>query len=374
MIGRNRILFLSVSVIIVAAFFAFLIDDTTDAKSTPSMKGLCWVGGDSVAMHNIDQITDIGTNWISQTPFGWMSGHDSPEIILNNDRAWWGETDRGIVHTAKLARSSGVKTMLKPHIWLRRGNGKWRSDIEMKNDAEWEQWFESYQSWILHYAFLAEENEIEALCIGTELYQTTKQHPDKWRSIISDIRKVYSGQLIYAANWYKEYEEITFWDDLDYIGVQAYFPLSKRENPSKDELIKSWKKHKKGLEKISNKFNKKIVFTEIGYKNTVDSAKEPWTWPQDMDHSIELNEDIQSKCYAALFEAMWEEPWFDGLFIWKWFHTTYKHEDYESYFGAWNKRKKEWSKKKNKGLGPTVYFTPQKDKALYLISDWYTTK
>jgi len=367
----TKALFLSLSAIIIAAFFAFLVDDEAHMKSSPSIKGLCWVAGDSIATHNIDQITDIGTNWISQTPFGWMSGHDSPEVVLSNDRAWWGETDRGIAHTAELAKVSNVKTMLKPHIWLRRSNDKWRSDIEMKNDAEWSKWFESYRSWIIHYAILAEENGIEALCIGTELYQTTKQHPDEWRAIISDIRKVYSGQLTYAANWYKEYEDIAFWDDLDYIGIQAYFPLSKNENPSKSELIKSWKKHKKGLEKISKKFNKKIVFTEIGYKNTIDAAKEPWTWPQDMDHNIIVSEETQTNCYSALFESFWREDWFDGLFIWKWFHTTHQHKDFDSYFEARFERRKARAKKRNRELGPQVYFTPQRTKAIDLICDWY---
>ncbi len=371
---KTTVLFISLSALIVATFLAFISDKESERSSSPSMKGLCWVAGDSIAQHNINQITDIGANWISQTPFGWMSSYDSPEVVLNNDRAWWGETDRGVIHTTKLARASNVKTMLKPHIWLRRSNDKWRSDIAMKSNKDWGKWFESYRNWILHYAQIAEKNNIEALCIGTELYQTTKQYPDKWRAIISDIRQVYSGQLIYAANWYKEYEEITFWGELDYIGIQAYFPLSKNENPSYSELIKSWKNHKKGLETISKKYNKKIVFTEIGYKNTADAAKEPWTWPQDMDHNIRTSEEIQSNCYAALFESLWQESWFDGLFIWKWFHSTHQYKDFDSYFEARFERREAWAKKRNKTLGPPVYFTPQRNKTLDLLSDWYLTK
>jgi hypothetical protein len=360
--------------ILVVTLFAFISNKESDSDSSPSMRGLCWVAGDSIAQHNITQITDIGTNWISQTPFGWMSSYDSPEVVLSNEKAWWGETDRGVIHTAQLAKASGVKTMLKPHIWLRRSKDKWRSDIAMNSDEEWDMWFESYSDWILHYAKVAEDNEIEALCIGTELYQTTSQHPDKWKAIIKDIRKIYSGKLIYAANWYKEYEEITFWGDLDYIGIQAYFPLSKKENPSHKDLIKSWSKHKIGLEKISKKYDKKIVFTEIGYKNTIDSAKEPWTWPQDMGHSVQINENIQSKCYAALFESFWHEPWFDGLFIWKWFHSTHNYTDFDTYFAARFERRKARAKNRNRELLPQAYFTPQKGGAIDLICHWYLTQ
>jgi len=371
MIRKPTTIFFCLSILAVLVFWAFSADKETCTTSSPSMKGLCWVAGDSIAQHNIDQITDIGSNWISQTPFGWMNGHDSPEVVLSNDRAWWGETDRGVIHTAKLAKASNVKTMLKPHIWLRRSGDKWRSDIAMNSVEEWDKWFESYSDWILHYAQVAEKGKIEALCIGTELYQTTKQHPDKWRKIIADIRKVYSGQLTYAANWYKEYEEITFWGDLDYIGIQAYFPLTKKENPSQKELMKSWKKYKKGLAKISKKYDKKIVFTEIGYKNTHDAAKEPWTWPQDMDNTVQISDEIQSNCYAALFESLWKEEWFDGLFIWKWFHSTHAFEDFDSYFEARFERRKAWAKKRNKTIRQSVYFTPQRGEAMNLLSDWY---
>lgn len=335
------------------------------------MKGLCFVAGDSIAAHNMEQVLAVGANWISQTPFGWMNDHDSPEVVLNNKRAWWGETDHGIAHTTEHAQEAGVKTMLKPHIWLRRSEDKWRSDIAMNSPEEWDAWFESYEQWIVHYARLAEQQDIESLCIGTELYQTTLQHPDKWRKVIQKIREVYKGEVTYAANWYKEFEAIAFWNDLDYIGVQGYFPLSSSENPSKAALVKSWQKHKRKLERIAKKYDKKIVFTEIGYKNTADSAREPWTWPQDLDHSVNVSNATQQVCYEAMFEALWHEPWFDGLFIWKWFHTTHAYKSYEEFFEARSERRKERAKRRGWDLGPQVYFTPQRTEAMEVLKEWY---
>ncbi len=362
--------------LLVSSFLFFpaegLSDQSPDNDAPPSMRGLCWVAGDSIAVHNITQIVDVGANWISQTPFGWMEGHDNPEVKGNFDRAWWGETDKGIIGTTALAKESEVKTMLKPHIWLRRSGDKWRSDIAMNSEAEWDQWFESYEAWIMHYAQVAQDGNLESLCIGTELHQTIKK-TDKWRHIIAEIRKIYDGELTYAANWYQEYEDVKFWDDLDYIGIQGYFPLSKKSNPTKKELKKSWSKHKVRLEKISKKYNKKIVFTEIGYKNTADAAHEPWTWPQDMDHEdVVMSEETQKICYEALFESLWGEPWFDGVFIWKWFHTTYKFDNYDDYFEARFERRKERAKSRNRELGPRVYFTPQRTEAMDVLTEWYS--
>lgn len=352
--------------------------DQHDSTSTmteshyPSMRGVCWVAGDSIGTHNFDDLMAIGGNWISQTPFAWQPDIYGPALHLNNDRAWWGEADRGIIHTTELAKQNGIKVMLKPHIWLRSADGKWRSDLAMKNEADWDLWFANYEVMILHYAELAERMQMESLCIGTELHQTTKHHPERWRAIIKKIRAIYSGDLTYAANWYKEYEEISFWDELDYIGIQGYFPLSDKENPTKADLKAAWSKHKKDIYKIAEKFDKKVVFTEIGYKNTADSAKEPWTWPQKLDKkTVITSNEMQIKLYEAMFESLYHEQWVDGFFIWKWFHTTHKYKDFKEYFVAREARYDSLRRVRKWGDRPKVYFTPQHTPALDVLKDWY---
>ena len=59
---------------------------------------------------------------------------------------------------------------------------------------------------MLHYSRLAEKHGIEVLCIGTELYRTAVEREQDWRRLIADIRRIYDGKLIYAANWYREFE------------------------------------------------------------------------------------------------------------------------------------------------------------------------
>ena len=335
------------------------------------MKGVCWVAGDSIADHNIIDIKKIGVNYISQTPFGWMEGHENPVVHGNFDRAWWGETDKGIKKTAELAKASGIKSMLKPHIWLHASNGFWRSDIVMKSEEEWDQWFSSYESWILHYAELAEAANMESLCIGTELHQTIKR-TDDWRHIISEIRKVYHGEITYAANWYQEYNDVKFWDDLDFIGIQGYFPLSKKDQPAKKDLMEGWTPYVADLEKLSETYDKKIVFTEIGYKNTSDSAEEPWVWPRAVDSSVVRSDQMQKLCYEALFETFWNKPWFDGFFIWKWFHSTYKFKDDYAYRVYRDSLRAERAKKRNRKFGANdIQFSPQRLESMEVLSEWY---
>lgn len=259
--------------------------------------------------------------WISIVPFGWQEKKNSAEIHLNTTADYfWCETDTGIIQITESARRYGMHVMLKPHLWLGHGDGVWISEIKMESEEDWKKWFASYRTFILHYAHLAERIGAEALCVGTELRTTAKERPNDWRTMIAEIRRVYRGKLTYAANWTNELNDITFWDGLDYIGVQAYYPLSDNDNPTLDECVEGWKRYVPPLEAMSTKYNKPILFTELGYKSTSDAAQRPWEWPKMFwNMFVKVSTQTQANCYEAFFKVVWENPWFAGAHIWKWY-------------------------------------------------------
>jgi hypothetical protein len=59
--------------------------------------------------------------------------------------------------------------------------------------------------------------------------------------LIKKVRAVYSGKLTYAENW-DCIDKVLFWDQLDYIGVDAYFPISKKKKQKMKEIRAGWKK------------------------------------------------------------------------------------------------------------------------------------
>ncbi|UOQ55620.1 glycoside hydrolase family 113 [Hymenobacter cellulosivorans] len=287
-------------------------------------RGVSWVAGDSVTALDLQPLIRAHVTWIAQTPFGWQADAAQPTVQLHTGvgsrrrgRGYWGETDYGLVHTAQLARQHGIQTLLKPHLWVR-GAGAWPGSIQMQNPADWQAWFAAYSTFIVHYAQLAEENHFGALCIGTELEKTVS-HEKEWRALIKQVRRVYHGPLTYAANWSGEFEQVKFWDALDFIGVQAYFPLSKVSSPPRAELLAAWQTHQAAIARVQRKYKKPVVFTEAGYRNTADAAIEPWTWPDRTAVFFTPDEQTQATCYAALFETFWPQSWFKGLFIWKWY-------------------------------------------------------
>ncbi len=301
-------------------------DNIAPFPASQKQRGVSWVAGPQpITRENLKTLTESNVNWIVQTPFGWQTDFDSPDLVLKTTDSYWGETDRGLEITTQYAQEAGIKTLLKPHIWLTQvREGKWRTDIAMQSEADWITWFDQYRIFIIHYAQFAEQHKIPMLCIGTELQTTAVQRESDWRNLIAEIRKVYHGQLTYAANWFEAFEQIQFWDALDFIGIQAYFPLSTELSPSIEQLKAGWQSHLSQITAVQRQYQKPIIFTEIGYRSTADAAIEPWKWP----NSSELNPEnratdagllTQAKCYDAFFQIFWHQDWFAGAYWWKWF-------------------------------------------------------
>ncbi|MEW5822013.1 MAG: discoidin domain-containing protein, partial [Cyanobacteriota bacterium] len=181
-------------------------------------------------------------------------------------------TDEALIHAINKAHSLGMKVMLKPHVDIKEGD--WRGDIIPS-----EEWFSSYKEYILTYAKLAQKYNVEIYCIGTELLNTTANDKllNNWLSIIGEVKKIYTGPLVYAANW-NEYQDVKFWGEMDFIGMDAYFPLTNKDNPTKEELIIAWQGY---VDKIDSwlkqtKLNKSVIFSEIGYSSADGTNKRPW--------------------------------------------------------------------------------------------------
>lgn len=289
---------------------------------------------------SLSELLKNNVEWITLVPFGGQNDYDSPSVRLGRDSLRQLRRDSFLKQNIEGAHAAGFKIFLKPHIWMANpSNGKWRSDIFPVDENAWKEWSDSYRTFIMHYAKIAAENEVELFCVGTEFTKLTKEKPFYWKRLIADIRNFYQGELTYAANWYKDFEHISFWSDLDYIGIQAYFPLTKNHNPSVTEIKAGWKPHLKTIERVHKQFRKPILFTELGYKSTPDSATEPWLWPKYGKNLVQkISNETQANCYEAFFQAVWPKKWFAGMHIWQW-HTQGRRRGGTSNHGFTPKQK-----------------------------------
>lgn len=268
---------------------------------------------DSVKQKNIEPLLSINANYAAIMPFGFIKNVEHPELIYNSERQWFGETIIGVEQYVNTLQKSGIKVMIKPQIWV--WQGEFTGGIKMNSEEDWLSLENSYKNFILDYARLAERKDVEIFCIGTELENFIIHRPEYWRELVSEVRVVYSGKLTYAANW-DEYKRVPFWDVLDYIGVDAYFPVSNSQTPTIAEIKSGFEKWQIDLKTLSEEKGKKILFTEYGYRSVDYSGKEPWKSDRSMNS---VNFQAQSNLLEGLYQSIWDENWFAGGFLWKWF-------------------------------------------------------
>ena len=251
----------------------------------------------------------------------WVIAIDVATIAAGFIASYWVRYElrwfRDIVYDAPLSvylPFLALYIILLPIVLLWDPSGEdWRGVIAPR---DWDRWWESYQRFIVHYARLAQEAGAEMFSIGSELLSTEHMR-HRWQEVIRAVRAVYKGKLLYSANW-DHYEEVSFWDDLDLIGMTAYYTLSRSRNPTLEELRESWRPIKKRILAWQRARGQRIVFTEVGYPSQDGCAREPWNY---YGSSI-YDWREQYLCLQAFFETWRDEPAVAAVIVWKWEEPT----------------------------------------------------
>ena len=152
----------------------------------------------------------------------WEFQDNENSTVIAPDYSLYSSSEASLRHAIQKAQSLGMNVILKPNVDLR--NGNWRSFINPSNA-----WFSAYDTFIRKYATIAQQEGVHMLSIGTE-FGNAQTWTSSWRGIASSARSVYGGQLTYSANHGAE-EDVAWWDAVDQIGINAYYPLSTNANP-----------------------------------------------------------------------------------------------------------------------------------------------
>jgi hypothetical protein len=271
----------------------------------------------------IAPIVAVGANWIAVVPYAFTR-KGQPQVHYNaHHKQWWGERPEGIAETVGRARSAGLRVMLKPQVYV---PGGWTGALDFPSAPDWEAWEAGYERYILTMAALADSLEVEMFCFATEFGTALSRRPAFWTALIGKIRQRYEGPLVYSANW-DEWDRVPFWSQVDYIGVNAYFPLHDAATPAVADLQKAWQPILTRLEAASRRHGKPVLFTEYGYLSVDGCGGRNW----ELEKNIEarpVNEQAQANCLEALLAACGGQDWWAGGFLWKWFPNLQGHEGY----------------------------------------------
>jgi len=265
---------------------------------------------------DLERLEDIGVEWVEVQTLVYQNNIRSSSIFVDKEGT---ASDESLEYIINKLHQRGFKVFFEPVVNLKhRRRGEWMGIIR-PND--WDAWFESYSTFIEHYAKLAQKNEVEQFVVGVELTSTHK-YKEKWEQIIDNVRKHYQGMVVFVSN-FDSYETVPFWSKLDAVGMNFYFPINRRDNwyqpwaevkdeyhdPSYEDLLEGWELWVDTLDKWQKKINKPILVTEVGYVSQRGCSYQPWSWFLGKSDFEE-----QYLAYKALYEVWSKKQIVNGKF------------------------------------------------------------
>ena len=200
------------------------------------------------------------------------------------------------------------------------------------NPTESTSWWETFSEATLRWANYAQQYDVESLMISNEM-KNIESHIFMWEALITAIRKIYSGQLIYETNWWQPYaindnidgKKMASWfNKLDALAISAYWPMSDgRLNPSVSYMKSMWDNYQGEsvigmMEELGGHHSVPLICT-VGLASVQGASATPYKYVFDSDSVY--SELEQANYYQAVRECLQEgdgEHWIgyavDGVY------------------------------------------------------------
>jgi hypothetical protein len=320
---RDKLITVGLFLLLLSAAAGMKVLHGESVSESAGPAGRDWTAGEfrgiNLQLHNgfpghpyetyIDEIAETGANTICLVINAWQENCSSTSIFIDLRKT---PPDRRVVELIRHARLRGLRVVVMPILLLENArSGEWRGKIQPEKD-NWDDWWEDYTNYVLHYAHLAEEGGAELFMVGSELVSTESQ-ADRWRGLIARVRGAFGGRLSYSANW-DHYKPITWWDDLDLVGITTYNDLTGGEEPTLERLEESWRKIRAEILQWQESIGLPILFTEVGWPNQVTCAQYPW----DYYRSDTPDPQAQANCFRAFFRTWADRDEVAGWLVWEW--------------------------------------------------------
>jgi hypothetical protein len=212
----------------------------------------------------------------------------------------------------KLARTQNFIVSLRVYIDVL--DEKWRCYWNPENKKET---FRNIKEILTDFAIYSEEHKLELFILGAEYCKLTGQaYTKEWLSIIKEVRSNFQGKITYGANWgpvdgKKEWKEVGFWKELDFIGIDHYQPLPDIYNQK--EIVNFQKQNFFGYQRLARTIGKPLMLTELGFPGHEKGHLEPFEWRL----TGRSDEKRQATNFKATLVALGLSKQFSGVLIWR---------------------------------------------------------
>ncbi len=262
----------------------------------------------------VDMQSQTGARWVSIVVDLYQDTFQSTTVHAGSGTP----TPQALKDGITYAHSLGLKVFIEPLLTVNE-SPNWGGLIYFSSYSQAQAWFDGYWAGYEPYVQAAQAAGADQLGIATELQALEMQSDSLWNTLISRIHADFSGRLTYDMNWNSLTLHIPQWlgnSGLDYIGISEYQPIVQSpQTMTVDQIHSVWTASiLPTLDRLSDRFGKQIIFTEIGYRNASDALYRPW----EHETSAPADPTLQAAAYTAATQVVFSDTHLVGLFFWAW--------------------------------------------------------
>lgn len=304
--------------------FPFLLIAQEESRAGKINGVSIWSDSTSRTVEDFNFLEGSNASWVAFHPLGLVNDSEVG-VEFDYTGTWECSSFDGLANNIRISKELGYMVFIKPHLLLKyTTSGAWVGDLKLSNNSSENAFRETYLNYIIELAKLCDSLEVEMLSLGTEMTKFVEDNPGYWQELIDSTTANYYGLITFSAN-FDAYQKYFYWDQMDIIGIDAYFTLNKSENADLNACREDWIPIAETIEQFSKACKKPVLFTEYGYMSADKCAYRPFE-----QQSANVNLVAQANAYRALFDTFWHEPWFGGGFSWIWGYDNTLPENYDN--------------------------------------------
>jgi hypothetical protein len=278
--------------------------------------------GSPAAREQVDRMAALNIRWVCLVATvlqdTYASGRQYHDFLMT-------PADDELRQIIDHIHARGMKVQLRPMLecW----DGTQRIHITFPGDGEimpgkpithCRRWFESMTQRTLHYASLAQRAGCEAYGLDSEIDRITHFN-EPWKQVIAAARSVFNGHVTSSHTRLADFEKQLsqrdhWWYDLDSLGTSFYDPVSDKSGSTLDEMVASLQPRVEHHRRIAALYGKPYYFGECGCCSTAGATRKPYGW----NNPGGYDGQEQANFLEAVLRTFWNEPWWMGLYWWKW--------------------------------------------------------
>ncbi|NWF36809.1 hypothetical protein [Mariprofundus sp. KV] len=259
------------------------------------------------ARKSISRLTSLGANAVVFIAFMEQQEPSSHQVRRSN-----AVTMHQLKKAISYAKADKLHVALKPQMLV---HNSWAGEINHRTAYDWDLWFANYSREIMEYAIFAQQQGVDTFVIGTELSRASAHV--NWPRLIRQVRRVFRGQLTYAAHNVEGVRAFPNWDLLDAVSLTFYPSLGASSDRASlqarvDIAVEE-------LRVAAAAIKRPLWVMEVGIPSAKGASLKPWEWQGLKHRSVDLA--LQSEVLDIWLRAL-DQPWVDGIYIWAWYSNA----------------------------------------------------